>query len=104
MGILIYEMIVGIDPFNDDEPMLVYKNIVKGKIKFPPTFDKDAKSLVKHLLTADLGKRYGNQKNGVNDIKGHRWFKNFSFSDLKSKQMKPFYIPKIKSVSDTSNF
>lgn len=60
LGILIYEMIVGIDPFNDDEPMLVYKNIVKGKIKFPPTFDKDAKSLVKHLLTADLGKRYGN--------------------------------------------
>lgn len=27
-----------------------------------------------HLLQVDLTKRYGNLKNGVNDIKGHKWF------------------------------
>lgn len=26
------------------------------------------------LLQVDLTKRYGNLKNGVNDIKGHKWF------------------------------
>ena len=56
LGILIYEMIVGIDPFSDDEPMQVYQNILKGKIKFLSTFPKDTKSLVKHLLVQDLGK------------------------------------------------
>lgn len=25
-------------------------------------------------LQVDLTKRYGNLKNGVNDIKGHKWF------------------------------
>ena len=35
---------------------------------------RNAKSLVKHLLVADLTKRYGNLKGGVNDIKNHRWF------------------------------
>ena len=27
--------------------------------------DRDAKSIVKHLLVADLSKRYGNLKNGT---------------------------------------
>jgi serine/threonine protein kinase len=86
LGVLIYEMHAGIDPFNDEDPMGIYKNILRGKISFPSSFDKDAKSLVKHLLVADLSKRYGNLKDGiyililgVNDIKKHRWFNNFSW-------------------------
>lgn len=64
LGVLIYEMHAGIDPFNDEDPMGIYKNILRGKISFSSTFDKDAKSLVKHLLVADLSKRYGNLKDG----------------------------------------
>ena len=63
-GVLTYEMIAGIDPFNDDDPMLIYQKILKGKLKFPSSFDSNAKSLVKHLLEADLSKRYGNLKGG----------------------------------------
>ena len=43
------------------------KNILKGKVSFPSVFDKeakDAKSLIRHLLVADLSKRYGNLKDG----------------------------------------
>jgi len=65
LGILLYEMIAGIDPFNDEDPMTIYQKILKGKILFPKGFDKDAKSLVKHLLVADLSKRYGNLKNSI---------------------------------------
>ena len=57
-GILLYEMIAGIDPFSDDDPMMVYQKILKGKIRFPSGFDSNAKSLVKHLLeSACLEKR-----------------------------------------------
>lgn len=59
-------MHAGIDPFNDEDPMGIYRNILKGKISFTSNFDKDAKSLVKHLLVADLSKRYGNLKDGTN--------------------------------------
>lgn len=75
LGILVYEMLAGIDPFNDEDPMAIYQKILKGKVKFPRNFDKKAKSLVKHLLVADLTKRYGNLKGGANDIKMHEWFK-----------------------------
>ena len=40
LGILTYEMIAGIDPFNDDDPMAIYQKILKGKIKFPRDFHK----------------------------------------------------------------
>lgn len=89
-------MIAGIDPFSDEDPMMVYQKILKGKIKFPSGFDSNAKSLVKHLLEADLTKRYGNLKGGVNDIKGHRFFKSFDWEKLISKQLAPIYVPKVK--------
>ena len=64
LGVILYEMIAGIDPFSDKDPMSVYYKILKGKLRFPKGFDSDAKSLVKHLLVSDLSKRYGNLKNG----------------------------------------
>ena len=103
-GILLYEMIAGIDPFSDDDPMMVYQKILKGKIKFPSGFDSNAKSLVKHLLESDLTKRYGNLKGGVKDIKGHRFFKELNWEKLINMELTPPYIPKVKSASDISNF
>lgn len=64
LGVLIYEMVAGIDPFADDDPMKIYMNILRERLYFPKGFDDDAKSLIKHLLTKDLSKRYGNLKNG----------------------------------------
>jgi len=57
-----------------------------GKIKFPRTFPADCKSLVKHLATSDLSKRYGTLKNGPADVKNHRWFKSIDFVDLLYKK------------------
>jgi len=94
-------MIAGIDPFADDDPMTIYQ---KGKLHFPKGFDSDAKSLVRHLLTSDLSKRYGNLKNGVNDIKQHRYLSTINFSNLLIKKISPPYRPKVKSAGDTSNF
>jgi serine/threonine protein kinase len=109
LGILTYEMIAGIDPFTDEDPMAIYQKILKGKVKFPRGFDRftillflliiknrNAKSLVKHLLVADLSKRYGNLKRGVNDIKKHRWFKNLDWEALVEKRIPVPYKPIVK--------
>ena len=104
LGIIIYEMLSGIDTFSDDDPMSIYQKILKGKIKFPRNFDKNAKSIVKHLLIADLTKRYGNLKNGVNDIKNHRWFAGLDWQRLAQKGIDMPYKPNVKNAGDTSNF
>ena len=54
---------------------------------------RDAKSLVKHLLVADVTKRYGCLRNGANDIKNHRWFKNLDWFKLGQKRLPVPFIP-----------
>lgn len=44
------------------------------QVRFPSHFSHDLKDLLRYLLQVDLTKRYGNLKNGVNDIKNHKWF------------------------------
>jgi protein kinase A len=69
---------------------------LKGKIKFPRNFDKDAKSLIKHLLVADLSKRYGNLKNGAEDIKNHRWYGEIDWKQMEAKKLPIPYKPTVK--------
>ena len=43
-------------------------------MRFPSHFTADLKDLLRNVLQVDLTKRFGNLKNGVSDIKGHKWF------------------------------
>jgi len=104
LGILIYEMIVGQPPFCDEEPMGIYQKILAGKIYFPKYFDKNAKALVKKLVTADLSKRYGNLKAGSDDILGHSWFKGLDLKKMEAKEITPPYKPQVKDDKDMSNY
>lgn len=51
---------------------------------------------MKHLLVADLTKRYGNLKGGSNDIKSHRWFQPLDWEMLIAKKIQPKYKPVVK--------
>ncbi|CAI6365258.1 unnamed protein product [Macrosiphum euphorbiae] len=64
-------MAAGYPPFFADQPIKIYEKIVSGKVRFPSHFGSDLKDLLRNLLQVDLTKRFGNLKNGVNDIKGH---------------------------------
>lgn len=89
LGILIYEMLIGYPPFCDDDPLGTYHRILKGKITFPSNISPHAKDLIRKLLQIDLSKRYGCLTGGVNDIKGHPWFRNISWSLIKARKVKP---------------
>merc|ERR1719238_1229948 len=104
LGILIYEMIVGQPPFCDEEPMGIYQKILAGKIYFPKYFDKNAKALVKKLVTADLSKRYGNLKAGSDDILKHKWFATIDAEKMTKYEMPSPYQVNVKDDNDVSNF
>lgn len=97
-------MLVGIDPFSDPDPMMVYQKIIKGKIRFPKNIDKDGKSLIKHLLIGDVSKRYGCLKNGLKDIIEHKFFIDFDWNGLLFRTIRPPYVPKVKNNEDTTNY
>ncbi|KAI0989493.1 hypothetical protein GJ496_006322 [Pomphorhynchus laevis] len=96
VGILSYEMIVGNTPFNDNNPMVVYKSILSDKIEWPDDFFRDAdsaKDFIQKLLMRDPKRRLGNNRNGFADIKRHRWFKGISWESVLNKEYDPPIVP-----------
>jgi protein kinase A len=104
LGILSYEMLAGQPPFVDDDPMGIYQQILAGKVSFPRFFDRQAKSLIKKLLSTDLTKRYGCLKNGAKDVKGHKWYNGFDFTELMALKLTAPIVPNVSGIADTSNF
>jgi serine/threonine protein kinase len=104
LGILLFEMMAGQPPFVDDDPMGIYQQILAGKLNFPRHFDKNAKSLVKKLLCADLTKRFGCLKGAAEDIKKHKWLAAFDWIALNNRTMVAPIIPSVSGANDTSNF
>lgn len=72
LGVIIYEMVAGSLPFFADTDKLLYKKILYGSYKIPNNFSPDLSNLIKNLVQIDLTKRYGNLRNGIDDIKDHR--------------------------------
>ncbi|KAL7075135.1 hypothetical protein ACQ4LE_005447 [Meloidogyne hapla] len=104
LGVLIYEMAAGYPPFFADQPIQIYEKIVSGKVKFPSHFSNELKDLLKNLLQVDLTKRFGNLKNGVADIKNHKWFGSVDWIAIYQRKIEAPFLPKCRGPGDSSNF
>lgn len=104
LGVLLYEMAAGYPPFFADQPIQIYEKIVSGRLRFASHFSSELKDILRNLLQVDLTKRYGNLKNGVNDIKSHKWFGTVDWIAIFQKKVAAPFIPTCKGPSDTSNF
>lgn len=88
-----YELIYGRPPFMSNDPYEIFQKALNEKIKFPRSFDSDAKSLVKKLTQQDLAKRYGNLRGGAQDVKDHRFFKDYDWEGLAGQRLQAAVIP-----------
>lgn len=79
LGILIYEMIVGIPPFYNNNKHQMYHLIEFGPVRWPSKdkhgfeVSKESQDLISKLLEKDKTKRLG-KVNDVEDIFTHPWF------------------------------
>ena len=101
LGILIYEMRIGVTPFFNKNKNLLLTKIQRAKVIFP---DKDKYKLdysnefvdiIEKLLDKDPKKRLGN-KNGVHEVLDHPWFKDLDIKALESMKIEPPLKPDLK--------
>lgn len=103
LGILLYELTVGIPPFYSQNLNEMYHKIQHGILRFPPFLSDSCKSLIIGLLNRDPNKRLGSQ-NDLLDIQQHAFFKSIDWNELLLKKYDMPYKPKIRAIDDVSNF
>jgi len=106
LGILIFELMTGNPPFTSKDAMSTYNIILKGidSIEFPSLISRNCESIIKKFCRDNPSERLGNQKDGLNDVRKHKWFSGFHWTGLARRMLTPPITPKIKGPKDTSNF
>jgi serum/glucocorticoid-regulated kinase 2 len=100
LGILIYEMIVGIPPFFHRNKHRMYFLIRESPVNFPDpvrhkiTVSPEAQDLIVKLLDKNRKTRLG--ANGIDEILNHPWFADIDKEKLIAKQLDPPYVPQTK--------
>ncbi|GFQ07474.1 cbl-interacting serine/threonine-protein kinase 5 [Phtheirospermum japonicum] len=56
-GVVLYVLLAGFLPFQDENLLVMYRKIYKAEYEFPPWFSSESKRLVSKLLVPDPGKR-----------------------------------------------
>lgn len=89
LGVIIYQMVTNIMPFNAPNEYLIYQKIQNLDYEFPDNFDEYARDLVDSLIRLDPMKRLGAmddlQKDGYLSIRAHIFLTtNFASTDKKS--------------------
>jgi len=105
LGILLYELTVGIPPFYSQNIHEMYRKIQEAPLLFPPTLTNNCRDLAQKLLERDPEKRLGSGVGDFNDIQKHQFFKELDFEGLYNKEVEPPYNPNVKGgEEDTSCF
>ncbi|TIB00251.1 hypothetical protein E3P94_01827 [Wallemia ichthyophaga] len=105
IGVILYEFLYGIPPFNDATPSKVFENILSRRISWhedDPDYQvsPDARDLMERLLCSDPQKRLG--ANGAWEVKSHPFFADIDWEKLMT--MEAAFIPDATNPEDTDYF
>ncbi|XP_076914423.1 putative serine/threonine protein kinase IRE [Bidens hawaiensis] len=102
VGVILFELLVGIPPFNAESPQQVFVNIMNRDIpwpKVPEEMSYEAYDLINKLLTENPAQRLG--ATGSQEVKTHQFFRNIHWDTL--ARQKATFIPSAEAL-DTSYF
>ena len=89
LGVLFYEMLVGITPFFTLKKEDIFNNIEHAELKIPDFVSKEAAELLRRLLERNPNKRLGGSIKDAQEIKEHPYFKDVDWNKIYKKQIKP---------------
>jgi serine/threonine protein kinase len=91
-GVLLYEMLVGIPPYYNNNRKILFENIQSGPLRIPHTMSLEARDLILNLLNRNPKKRLGASEADSEDLKVHKFFKGINWDDVAELKIE---MPKI---------
>ena len=84
VGVVLYEMLVGIPPYYNDNIKVLYQNIEKGKLKIPKYLSTEAKKCLLKMLH-----RNPNKRPTLESIVNDPFFAGINWKKLEKMQIEP---------------
>lgn len=109
LGILIYEMLIGVTPFYNRSRNLMLMKIQQSKIIFPNKkkykidYSDDVQDIICKLLAKKKSKRLG-AIDDAEEIMLHPWFSDINVDDMLERKIKPLFVPHFEDELDTKYF
>ena len=98
LGVLVYEMLVGIPPYHSVNQTEMFNNIQRGKLRMPKSISKQAKDFMVKLLNRDPNKRLGATSRDSEELKEHPFFERVDWVAFKEKRVPPPSVYKVGRV------
>jgi len=99
VGTLIYEMLTGLPPFYTEDEENMYHKIMTAELRMPATFSPDVSDIISKFLKRDPKQRLQDPA----QIKAHPWFRDIDWIALENLEIKPSFVPTVKSEDDVFN-
>jgi len=82
LGVLLYEMLVGVPPYFSGNKDELFRNIMEGPLKLPRSISTEAKSLMVSLLNRNPSRRLGSGPEGALEIMRHPFFASMNWKTV----------------------
>lgn len=109
LGVLMYEMLIGVTPFFNSNRKVLESKIKNGKVIFPDRqqyrvdYSDELQDVVLKLLTKDRTERLGSH-GGMHEILKHPFFKGVDIRSYESYSVTPPFVPKLDQDNLTKFF
>jgi len=89
LGVLLYEMLVGVPPYFSGNKDELFNNIMNGPLKLPRSISNNAKTLMVSLLNRNPTRRLGAGPEGAQEIMRHAFFSTIDWDKVHQKKTNP---------------
>jgi serine/threonine protein kinase len=103
LGVMTYEFLTGIPPFNAETPQQIFENILNRSIppvRVPEEISETAWDFLNRLMEMIPENRLG--YNGAAEVKAHPYFKGINWDTL--LEQPAIFVPKTRDSTDVSYF
>lgn len=99
LGVLMYEMLCGYPPFQENTKEKLFKLIRSGQVMYPDDLSEDAIDLMRGLFKLNPKERLGAK--GSEEVKNHIFFEGINWKEIYNKRVKPPFMPRVSKPDET---